>query len=284
MSSETNQVAVEPTSQMSAETQTPETTSTALTPETVVTDWKANLSDEIRADKSLENIKDIEGLAKSYVHAQKLVGSDKIPVPNKFATEKDWDAVYEKLGRPADATGYKYDLPEDKNLDAEALNNFSTQAHKLGLLPGQANGVVQFYNEAMSKVQQEQDNVAVAAREASTSELKKEWGQAYDQKVSQAANLAQSVGANELLNANMADGTKLGDHPVMIKAFAQLAGKMGEDSITQSSGPTYQTPAQLEKDIGELTAPNSAYWDKNHPNHKIAVAEVLALREQKNSV
>ena len=281
MSSETNQVAVEPTSQVSAET---ETTSTALTPETVVTDWKANLSDEIRADKSLENIKDIEGLAKSYVHAQKLVGSDKIPVPNKFATEKDWDAVYEKLGRPADATGYKYDLPEDKNLDAEALNNFSTQAHKLGLLPGQANGVVQFYNEAMSKVQQEQDNVAVAAREASTSELKKEWGQAYDQKVSQAANLAQSVGANELLNANMADGTKLGDHPVMIKAFAQLAGKMGEDSITQSSGPTYQTPAQLEKDIGELTMPGSAYWDKTHPNHKLAVEEVLALREKKNQV
>jgi len=279
MSSETNQVAVEPTSQVSAETQT-----TTLTPETVITDWKANLSDEIRADKSLENIKDIEGLAKSYVHAQKLVGSDKIPVPNKFATDKDWDAVYEKLGRPADATGYKYDLPEDKNLDAEALNNFSTQAHKLGLLPGQANGVVQFYNEAMSKVQQEQDNVAVAAREASTSELKKEWGQAYDQKVSQAANLAQSVGANELLNANMADGTKLGDHPVMIKAFAQLAGKMGEDSITQSSGPTFQTPAQLEKDIGELTMPGSAYWDKNHPNHKLAVEEVLALREKKNQV
>jgi len=279
MSSETNQVAVEPTSQVSAETQT-----TALTPETVITDWKASLSDEIRADKSLENIKDIEGLAKSYVHAQKLVGSDKIPVPNKFATDKDWDAVYEKLGRPADATGYKYDLPEDKNLDAEALNNFSTQAHKLGLLPGQANGVVQFYNDAMSKVQQEQDNVAVAAREASTTELKKEWGQAYEQKVSQAANLASSVGANELLNSNMADGTKLGDHPIMIKAFAELAGKMGEDNITQSSGPTFQTPAQLEKDIGELTMPGSAYWDKTHPNHKLAVEEVLALREKKNQV
>ena len=33
------------------------------TPE-VNTDWKANLSDEIRADKSLENINDIESLAK----------------------------------------------------------------------------------------------------------------------------------------------------------------------------------------------------------------------------
>ena len=69
-------------------------------------------------------IKDIECLANSYVHAQKIVGSDKIPVPNKFATEKDWDAVYEKLGRPKDATGYKYDLGEDAKINEDALKNF----------------------------------------------------------------------------------------------------------------------------------------------------------------
>jgi hypothetical protein len=281
MSSETNQVAVEPTSQVSAETQTSNTT---LTAEAVATDWKASLSEDIRADKSLENIKDIEGLAKSYVHAQKLVGADKIPVPNKFATEKDWDAVYQKLGRPEDATGYKYDLPEDQNLDAEALNSFSDQAHKLGLLPGQANGVVKFYNDAMSKIQQNQDSVAVAARENSTKELKQEWGQAYDQKINQASNLAQTVGASALFDTNLADGTKLGDHPVMIKAFADLAAKMGEDSITQSSGPIYQTPAQIEKEIGNLTQAGSAYWDKHHPNHGAAVEEVLALRKKKNQV
>ena len=281
MSSETNQVAVEPTSQVSVETPANDTT---LTAETVATDWKASLSKDIRADKSLENIKDIEGLAKSYVHAQKLVGADKIPVPNKFATEKDWDAVYQRLGRPEDPSGYKYDLPEDQNLDAEALNSFSDQAHKLGLLPGQANGVVKFYNDLQAASLQEQDSVAVAARENSTKELKQEWGQAYDQKINQASNLAQTVGASALFDTNLADGTKLGDHPVMIKAFAELAAKMGEDSITQSSGPIYQTPAQIEKEIGSLTQVGSAYWDKNHPNHRSAVEEVLALREKKNQV
>jgi len=25
----------------------------------------------------------------------------------------------------------------------------------------------------------------------------------------------------------------------------------------------------------------SAYWDKTHPNHQVAVSEVLALREKK---
>jgi len=281
MSSETNQVAVEPTSQVSAETPVSETT---LTPETVATDWKASLSEEIRADKSLENIKDVEGLAKSYVHAQKLVGADKIPVPNKFATEKDWDAVYQRLGRPEDASGYKYDIAEDQTIDETVLKNFSDQAHKLGLLPGQANGVVKFYNEMAATSLQEQESIAIAARESTTSALKQEWGQAYEQKVNEAANLARTVGINDLFDANLADGTKLGDNPVMIKAFAELASKMGEDSITQSSGPIYQTPAQIEKEIGNLTQVGSAYWDKNHPNHHAAVEEVLALREKKNSV
>ena len=278
MSSENQEVAV-PVEQPSVLSGDPKTETPQAT-----TDWKASLSNEIRSDKSLENIKDIEGLAKSYVHAQKMVGSDKIPVPNKYATEDDWNAVYEKLGRPKTADGYKFDLPQDKQVDEVSLKEFSSQAHKLGLLPGQAQGMVKFYNDITAKSLQDADNKALAARETSTKELKQEWGQAFDQKVSQAATLAKSVGATELLDANLADGTKLGDHPVMIKAFAELAGKMGEDTITQASGPAYLTPNQIEKQIGELTQPGSAYWDKNHMNHQAAVQEVLALREKKNTV
>jgi hypothetical protein len=278
MSSENQEVAV-PVEQPSVLSGDPKTE----TPETN-TDWKVSLSDDVKADKSLENIKDINALAKSYIHAQKMVGSDKIPVPNKYATDDDWNAVYEKLGRPKTADGYKFDLPQDKQVDEVSLKEFSSQAHKLGLLPSQAQGMVKFYNEITAKSLQDADSKALTARETSTKELKQEWGQAFDQKVSQAATLAKSVGATELLDTNLADGTKLGDHPVMIKAFAELANKMGEDSIVQASGPTYLTPNQIEKQIGELTQTDSAYWDKNHPNHQAAVSEVLALREKKNLV
>ena len=278
MSSENQEVAV-PVEQPSVLSGDPKTETPQAT-----TDWKASLSEEVRSDKSLENIKDIEGLAKSYVHAQKMVGSDKIPVPNKYATDKDWDAVYEKLGRPKSADGYKYDLPQDKQVDEASLKEFSSQAHKLGLLPTQAQGMVKFYNEMTAKSIQDADSKALNARETSTKELKQEWGQAFDQKINQAATLAKSVGATELFDTNLADGTKLGDHPVMIKAFAELANKMGEDTITQASGPAYLTPNQIEKQIGELTQAGSAYWDKRHPNHGSAVEEVLALREKKNTV
>ena len=253
------------------------------TPE-VSTDWKANLSDEVRADKSLENIKDIEGLAKSYVHAQKLVGADKIPVPNKYATDKDWDAVYEKLGRPKTSDGYKYELPEDQKVDETALKNFSSQAHKLGLLPTQAQGMVKFYNEMMGKQLADAESISTAQREKAMTELKTEWGQAYDQKLQKANAVVSSVFPKGIMSMNLEDGSKIGDHPAVIKAFSALADKMGEDNIVQASGPVFMTPKEIEKQIGELQQPGSSYWDKNHPNHQAAVEEVLALREKKNQV
>ena len=253
------------------------------TPE-VSTDWKANLSDEVRADKSLENIKDIEGLAKSYVHAQKLVGADKIPVPNKYATDKDWDAVYEKLGRPKSSDGYKYELPEDQKVDEAALKNFSSQAHKLGLLPTQAQGMVKFYNEMMGKQLADAESISTAQRDKAMTELKTEWGQAYDQKLQKANAVVSSVFPKGIMSMNLEDGSKIGDHPAVIKAFSALADKMGEDDIVQSSGPVFMTPKEIEKQIGELQQPGSSYWDKNHPNHQAAVEEVLALREKKNQV
>ena len=252
------------------------------TPE-VSTDWKANLSDDLRADKSLENIKDISSLAKSYIHAQRLVGADKIPVPNKFATEKDWDAVYEKLGRPKTADEYKYNLSEDQKVDTEALKNFSSQAHKLGLLPTQAQGMVNYYNEMVGKQLADAESISTSQREKAMTELKTEWGQAYDQKLQKANTVVSSVFPKGIMSINLEDGTKLGDHSEVIKAFAALGEKMGEDDIIKSDGPVYMTPKQIEKQIGELQQTGSAYWDKNHPNHDTAVQEVQTLIQKKNN-
>ena len=277
MSSENQEVAttenIEQAPALSGDTNTP----------TETTDWKASLSDELRAEKSLENIKDVSSLAKSFIHAQKLVGSDKIPVPNKHATEDDWNAVYSKLGRPETADGYKFNLPEDQKVDENGLKVFADHAHKLGLLPNQAEGMVKFYNEMQANQTKEQDSTALAARQKAVNELQTEWGQAYKQKVDQANNVVASVFPPGFMSTNLADGTKLGDHPAVIKAFADLASKMGEDKIVQADGPTYLTPKQIDKEIATLQAPGSAYWDKNHPNHKIAVEEVQALFEQKHA-
>ena len=107
--------------------------------------------------------------------------------------------------------------------------------------------------------------------------------QAYKQKLDAANNVVASVFPKGFMSMNLEDGTKIGDHPAVIKAFAALAEKMGEDKIVQADGPAYLTPKQIDKEIATLQAPGSAYWDKNHPNHQRAVEEVQALFEQKHA-
>ena len=106
-----------------------------------VTKQEINFKDLIpegfKEEKSLENFNSMEDLVKSYLHAQKLVGQDKIPVPNKHATDEDWNEVFSKLGAPDSPEGYKYNL-KDQELDSQQISEFNKAAHKLGLLPKQA--------------------------------------------------------------------------------------------------------------------------------------------------
>src|SRR5947209_19762841 len=74
-------------------------------------DWRAGLDPAIAKDPSLASIKDVGALAKGYIEGQKFVGGS-IRLPNDKMkpeeTEKAWNDIYGKLGRPESAD--KYDL------------------------------------------------------------------------------------------------------------------------------------------------------------------------------
>ena len=78
-------------------------------------DFKSLIPAEYKEEKALQNFQDMKGFVKSYLHSQKLVGADKIPVPNKHATDEDWNEVYTRLGKPESPDGYKFNLPKDNN-------------------------------------------------------------------------------------------------------------------------------------------------------------------------
>ena len=75
--------------------------------ETKETNFKDLIPESFKEEKSLENFNNMEDFVKSYLHAQKLVGADKIPVPNKHATDEDWNEVFKKLGAPSNPEDYK---------------------------------------------------------------------------------------------------------------------------------------------------------------------------------
>ena len=263
---------------------------TEATPQTVLTEteqpkevnFKDLIPENFREEKALDNFNNMEDFVKSYLHAQKLVGADKIPVPNKHATEEDWNEVFKRLGAPSDPNDYKYDL-KDQEMDSEAVQQFNKTAHRLGLLPKQAEGLIKFYNEMNVNNAASQEEAAAQAQMNVEAELKKEFGPQYNKRLDQAKRLAvNSLGQDFLENTYLKDGSRLGDNLNVIKAFSDLADKLSEDPIIQGDGTSYMTAKDIEKEITELTQEGSAYWDKNHINHQKAVDEVLKLREMLN--
>ena len=244
--------------------------------------FKDLIPEEFKEDKSLSNFNNMEDLLKSYKHAQSLVGADKIPVPNKHATEEDWNEVFKRLGAPDKPEDYKYNI-KDQELDSNQVSEFNKTAHQLGLLPKQAEGLIKFYNEMNGNMAASEEDAAAQAQLVTETELKKEFGPQFSKRLDQAKKLAvNSLGSEFLENTFLKDGSRLGDNIKVIKAFSELAEKLSEDEIIKGDGTEYMTAKDIEKEINELTQEGSAYWSKTHPNHNKAVQEVLKLREMLN--
>ena len=257
-------------------------TATTEVVENQETNFKDLIPDNFKEEKALDNFNNMEDFVKSYLHAQKLVGSDKIPIPNKHATDEDWNEVFKRLGAPENPEDYKYNL-KDQELDNQQVSEFNKAAHKLGLLPKQAEGLIKFYNEMNANMATSQEDAAAQAQLTTETELKKEFGPQFNKRLDQAKKLAvNSLGSEFLENTYLKDGSRLGDNIKVIKAFSELAEKLSEDEIIKGDGSDYMTAKDIEKEINELTQEGSAYWNKTHPNHQKAVQEVLKLRELLN--
>jgi hypothetical protein len=257
-------------------------TEATLVSENQEINFKDLIPEGFKEEKALNNFNNMEDFVKSYLHAQKLVGADKIPVPNKHATEEDWNEVFKRLGAPDTPDGYKYNI-KDQELDQTQVKEFNKAAHQLGLLPKQAEGLIKFYNEMNGNNAASQEEAAAQAQLQTETELKKEYGPQFAKRLDQAKKLAvNSLGSDFLENTYLKDGSRIGDNIKVIKAFSELADKLSEDEIIKGDGSDYMTAKDIEKEINELTQEGSAYWSKTHPNHNKAVQEVLKLREMLN--
>lgn len=239
-----------------------------------------SLPEDLRAEPSLRNFTDPVSLAKSYVHAQRMIGADKIPLPGKSATDDEWRQVYKRLGAPDSAKGYDFKVGADVMRDTE-IEAFRTAAFEAGLNSKQAGRIAQFLEGTVTQSRAAMEEGADAVRYAGEQELRQEWGQAFDQQVQLAHKAAVTfLGNTDLLDSvELADGRLLGDHPAIVKMFANLAKEIGEDNLLGDASELVMTPAEAQNKISEMTRQGTPYWDKFHPEHRAYVDEALRLRE-----
>lgn len=239
-----------------------------------------SLPEDLRQEPSLRNFTDPTMLAKSYVHAQRMIGADKIPLPGKSATDEDWANVWSKLGRPQTPDEYQLQFENPVFSDSE-LEGFRKSAFEAGLNNRQVDRMARFLEEAVTGANASRSEMAEKAVYEAEQELRQEFGQAFEQRMGLAYNAAkQLLGDASLLDeVQLSDGRMLGDHPQVVRMFAKLAEQIGEDQLLGESSELIMTPQEANQRISEMTRRDSPYWDKLHPEHDTYVEEVLRLRE-----
>ena len=281
-------VPVEKTETSTETTATPSDVAKSDTPVSPTTEtqpaaktWKEAISEEFRNDPNIEKFTEIDALAKSYINATQMIGKDKVAVPNKNSTDDQWNEVYDKLGRPESAEKYTLNVKSDVvPIEDTAIKQFAENAHKLGLNNKQAQGILEFYKTNMEGVAQQAKVDTETAQAQSTQELRQEWGREFDTNIKKAGAIAKANMNPEILDMQLKDGMRLGDHPEIIKGFAKIAGMMSEDKIVSTESENVSSNTDLETEISEImNNKDGPYWNRSHPDHDKMVQQVYTLRE-----
>ena len=221
------------------------------------------IPEDLREHPSLSPIKDVGNLARSFVNAQKLIGADKIPFPTN-PTEEDLSNIYSRLGRPETPEGYEF-ATDGNVITEDVAAEYAGVAHKLGLSPKQAAGILDYYKGSVGQTTEEMEQLAQEQAEQTTNELKREWGNSFGDKVAAAKGIIEQFAGLDMLQMRLEDGTKVGNHPAFIKAFAAIGDfkstVTSEDTINDGTRNSVFTPAQAQAEIDAIMN------DKSHPYH-----------------
>ena len=228
-------------------------------------DFLSMIPEELRSHPSLSPIKDVENLARSYVNAQRLIGADKIPMPHN-PTDEDLDRIYSRLGRPESPD--KYNLSVDGNIITEEVaTQYADIAHKLRLTPEQASGVLDYYKSVVENTGVANMQQSETQRKEAEETLRQEWGSNYDAIVQRAARTAQEFANPEIFDLDLADGSKLGNNPEFIKAFAKIAefrqSVTSEDTVSEAPETSFMTKDQAQAEANAIMR-SPVYTDKSN--------------------
>ena len=267
------------TTQPTTETPQEQISSTTEQP-TVAKSWKEAISEEFRNDPNISKFTEIDALAKSYINATRMIGTDKVAVPNENSTDDQWNEVYTKLGRPESADKYKLDInSEVAPIDEGAIKQFAENAHQLGLNNKQAQGILEYYKSIMEGSAQQSKIDTETAQAQAEQQLRQEWGKTFDENVKKAGSIAKANLGVDVLDMQLKDGTRLGDHPEVIKGFAKIADMMSEDKIVSTESENVDQGKDLEQEISKIMNDRTGpYWNKGHPEHDKIVQQVYTLR------
>ncbi|NBC18746.1 MAG: hypothetical protein GVY18_15690 [Bacteroidetes bacterium] len=250
------------------------------TPEWLTEDIAEALPEDYRDSDVLRNTKDVPSLAKQLVDSQKALGSS-LRIPSKDAGSEDWDKFYSRVSekvpglmkvdtedetavrgvlkqlglpeKPEDYTLKPDTLPDGVEWSDEIEGQWREKLHEIGVPAPMAKKIMATYAERIG----EQAKAAQTAQQEKYDALKKEWGEAFDEKARAAKKAAEHYAGEDLAKAM--DQLPAGVWVAMAKA----ADALEEKGNPINRGGPKMTPSEAQSRLDEIMNNFShPYWNR----------------------
>lgn len=255
------------------------------------------LPEDLKEEKSLQNFKSTEDLVKSYIHAQRQLGSS-IRIPSEHSSDEDKSKFYEKLtsidgvvklpsndnkeevrdfykrlGMPEDPSGYSELVENSDIVDKEHLADTLKAYHDAGLTKNQAKALLDVQMGALEK-----DLEQKKAKESEMVDyLTSKWGEQYVTR-KHIADSAVELLAKDFGADNIPEEVR--NNPVFIDAMYRAGSTMMESNEMKGpiTGQFKESPEEANHRVTEiLQNPDHPFHKKDHPDHEQAQREYVRL-------
>jgi len=240
------------------------------------------LEEGLFTDPSLKPFLDGEGnlkgkdIIKSYVHAKRQLGRNKITIPGENATDDERREVAVALGLP-DRESYKMKPKADGIFTDEFLDKFHDKTYENNILPHQAQGLLDWYADEISEMDRVSAEQQAQQNEEDFNSLQKEWGEAYDRNFLMASKAFKQFATPEQLAQIEESG--LGTNVTLQRIFYNVAKNLNEDTFQGDSLPKgVLSPIEAKREIEmAMSDPKGPYLNAEHPNHDQEVQRIQKL-------
>ena len=246
--------------------------------------WRDELPAELKTEKSLESLKDIPSLAKSYVESQKMIGgSIRIPDAKDEKRGEKMTEIYRKLGVPEKVDDYKLAAPiiaKGVELTDGEIKSFAEAAHKANISPEQAQHLLNYYGETVKAAIPNYEADAKTCVE----NLKGEWGAGTERNMGVARRALFQVFGREV--ASKVETTNLGNDPSFIKGMYNLGKMLIEEGTISKEVAVGFNESDARTELAKLATADVTkhpYYVKEHPEHDSWVNKVLGWRQMMES-
>jgi hypothetical protein len=205
--------------------------------------WMNSMPD---AYKQNEGFAKFGEAADAYAKFDELLTAEgsNLKIPGEEATDEERNAFYSKMGRPESADKYEVgkpdDWPENVPYDTELEGAFKEQVFAQNISGEAAKNLYDWYNGIMLDAHQSIAKADAEALTEATNELKKDWtGDKYKVNTELAHRAFKELAgdgeeaiakAMDFIDDTKINGLALGEHPMFLRVFNNIASKIFDDS------------------------------------------------------